>query len=367
MKYDRILIALLLAVTLILPAVAQQPSSPDSKQPAASSTQNSSTDLSQNPPAQAQGQPATSDQNTGSARQPLQPQTREGFWGRLNPFARKKYVQRQLGPVRDRVNELDELTAANGKQLRDVDSRAQEGIRVASAKANEADTHAVDAGNRAQVAQQTAQQAHTRLQTVEQAVGSFDQYQTATQAEIRFRSGQVALSQKAKQALDEIAQPLKDQKGYIVEVQGFSPGRGQASIQNSQQMADSVVRYLVLNHDIPVHRIFVVGMGNAPVPATTEGGKPQRIRGGRVEVGVMKNNLSQLASQQPLATPAPSGSATPSGQGGVSGTATTPSQTPAPSAGSSSQQPSGNISAPTSGQPVAPKPESQAPKPQAPR
>ena len=81
----------------------------------------------------------------------------------MNPFARKKYVQRQTDPIRDRVNELDELTASNTKAIKDVDARAQQGIQLASAKATEADQHAVDAGNKAQVAQQTAQQANTRL------------------------------------------------------------------------------------------------------------------------------------------------------------------------------------------------------------
>jgi len=33
-------------------------------------------------------------------------------------------------------------------------------------------------------------------------------------------------------------------------------------------MAESVVRYLVLTHDIPVYRIYLVGMGNAPAPTT---------------------------------------------------------------------------------------------------
>src|SRR5439155_737134 len=101
----------------------------------------------------------------------LQPDTHEGFWGHLNPFARKKYVQRQTAPIRDRVNELDELTAANSKMIKDVDSRAQEGVRLASTKANEADQHAIDAGNKAQMDQQTATQANTRLTTVEQVVG----------------------------------------------------------------------------------------------------------------------------------------------------------------------------------------------------
>jgi outer membrane protein OmpA-like peptidoglycan-associated protein len=104
------------------------------------------------------------------------------------------------------------------------------------------------------------------------------------------------LSKNAKSALDDIATPLKGQRGYIVEVQGFSSGKGQAAIATSRKMADSVVRYLVENHEIPVYRIYVVGMGNAPMPSTGTEEKPKRMSGGRVEVSLMKNDLEQLAS-----------------------------------------------------------------------
>src|SRR5579864_4813997 len=198
------LIALLVAGALAVPAFAQQ--QPASTTPAQGTTQ---------------AAPAPTKADAATGKDPLQPDTHEGFWGKLNPFARKKYVQRQLSPVRDRVNELDELTASNSKMIKDVDSRAQEGIKMASLKANEADQHAIDAGNRAQQANQTATQATTRLQTVEKVVGNIDQYQPTTQTEIRFRPGQSVLSKRAKEALDEMATPLKNQRGYIVEVQGF--------------------------------------------------------------------------------------------------------------------------------------------------
>ena len=235
----------------------------------------------------------------------MQPDTHEGFWGKLNPFARKKYVQRQTAPIRDRINELDELTASNSKAIKDTDARAQQGIQLASAKANEADQHAIDAGNRATAAQQTAQQASTRLNTVEQVVTNIDQYQASTQTEIRFKPGQTLLSKNAKEALDQMATPLKSQRGYIIEVQGFSSGHGQAAIGNSQKMAESVVRYLVLNHEIPVYRIYLVGMGNAPVQAAAGDttAKPKRISGGRVEISLLKNNLEQLASSSTAPAP----------------------------------------------------------------
>ena len=120
---NRFFVALLLTAVLALPALAQQAAPTTQDQPAAA--------------AGASGKPA------------LQPDTHEGFWGKINPFARKKYVQRQTAPIRDRVNELDELTSANTKMIKDTNARAQEGIRLASTKANEADQHAIDAGNKA--------------------------------------------------------------------------------------------------------------------------------------------------------------------------------------------------------------------------
>jgi len=285
MKNCTLFVVLLLAATLAMPAFAQDNSTSQTQSTTTQSTTQSSSQT------QMKG-------DTATGKQPLQPEAREGFWGRVNPFARKKYVARQTEPIRDRINELDELTAANSKNIKDTDARAQQGIQLASSKANEADQHAIEAGNKAQAAQQTAQQANTRLTTVEQVVTNIDQYQPSTQTEIIFKSGQTVLSKNAKSALDEMATPLKSQRGYVVEVQGFASGHGQAAIANSQKMAESVVRYLVLNHDIPVYRIYLVGMGNAPIPSTASNTetKPKRITGGRVEVSLLKNNLEQLAS-----------------------------------------------------------------------
>lgn len=271
----RILVTLPLAAVLAFPAWAQTPSSQDQSNQSAAS-QSTSTE-------------------TATGKQPLQPPSREGFWGRMNPFARKNYVKRQTEPIRDRINELDDLTAANSKAIKDTDARAQAGIKMASDKANEADQHAIDAGNKANQAQQSAQQASTRIQTVETVVSNIDQYKTSNQTEIRFRPGQTVLSKNAKDALDDMANGVKGQKGYIIEVQGFSSGRGQTAIANSQKMAESVVRYMVLNHDIPLYRIYLVGMGNAPAGEEQEA-HAKHMSGGRVEISLMKNDLEQLSS-----------------------------------------------------------------------
>ena len=56
------------------------------------------------------------------------------------------------------------------------------------------------------------------------------------------------------------------------------------------------MRYLVLNHEIPSYRIYVMGMGNAP--AAAEDGTPGRhTTGGRVEISLLKNDLLSTAQQ----------------------------------------------------------------------
>jgi outer membrane protein OmpA-like peptidoglycan-associated protein len=293
------LLALPLAALIAVPVVAQSSQQTTAQVQNDVDKQSTPAQNSQQMQSQTPAQTSTNAQATSTSadgtRQPLELQSKEGFWGKLNPFARKKYVRRQLTPVVGRVNELDELTAANTRNLKDVDARATEGLRLANQKVSEADTHAIDAGNRANLAQQTATQANTRIGYVDSALQNVDQYKPVTEAEIRFRPGQTLLSKKAKDALDEIATQMKDQKGMIVEVQGFSSGKGSASVANSQNMASSVVRYLVINHEIPVYRIYTVGMGNAPLK--TAEGKNRRISGGRVEVALLRNGIADLNQQ----------------------------------------------------------------------
>jgi len=238
---------------------------------------------------------------SASDREPLASPRPKDFWDGddpnlvnliTHPFANKKYVQRQVTPIRDRINELDQLTSENSRQIKDVDTRAQQGIQLASEKSSLADQHASDAATKAQTAQTAANVASSRVSKAEQMVGSLDQYKGSAQTEIHFRPGQTVLSKEAKDALDEMAAPLKDQRGYIIEVRGFAPGQAQAATRSSQKIADSVVRYLVLTHNIPVYRIYAMSMGNAA--ATAEG---KQSRGSRVEVNVLKNDLVVSAQQ----------------------------------------------------------------------
>lgn len=268
---------LLLAASLGLPAVAQSSSSQQQPQV--------QTGASTSP--QAQSQTETAPTATGKA--PLPTRSNEGFWGHVNPFARKKWVNRQLDPVKDRLNELDQLSARNAADIKDVDQRAQNGIHAAQSTADQAQQTATQANQTAGQAQQLAQTASDKTTQIGQTVANLDQYHPVTNTEIRFRPGQTMLNQKAKDALDQVVSQLQGRKGYVVEVAGYSRTRGAAGIENSQRMAEAVVRYLA-EHQVPVWRIHSVAMGNAPVAADGQNEKP----GSEVHVSLMENSLAAL-------------------------------------------------------------------------
>jgi outer membrane protein OmpA-like peptidoglycan-associated protein len=273
---NRLFVVLFLAVGLALPALAQQ-----------SGDQHSSQASSQTAPA--------SQSVTTPNLEPLPASRSTDFWDGeepsisallAHPFASKEYVRRHVQPIRDRLEELDEITASDKKVIRDIDARAQQGLQLASEKTTLADAHATEAASKAQIAHDSAAALDTRVTADETEVRNLDQFKSGGQAEIHFHPGDTALSKQAKDALDEIAAQLKGQHGYILEVQGFSTGQGQAAITNSRRMADAVVRYMALTHGIPPYRMYVLGMGNAAVGTG---------HGARVEISVMKNDLEQAA------------------------------------------------------------------------
>lgn len=239
------------------------------------------------------------DSSTYATGKPLAGQSKEGFWGHMNPFARKKWVARAIDPIRDRTNELDQLQAKNANDIKDVDSRATAGINKAMMAANTADQHAADAANRAQTAQTTATGAQTRTDALNGTVSNLDQYQAVTATDVKFANGRTSLGTQAKSDLDELAAKLSGEKGYIIEVQGYS----RHGVASSQAMADAVVRYLVTEHQVPLYRIYRTGMGrntntakNADNTAATTTATNETPLVNGVRVSLMHNSLATMGA-----------------------------------------------------------------------
>ncbi|MGB6193130.1 MAG: OmpA family protein [Terracidiphilus sp.] len=273
--------SLLLASALVVPAIAQQP------QPAASDSTNT-------PPAaqstmQGTTQPSASTANTD----------KEGFWGHMNPFARKKWVHKRLDPINDQLTELDQVNAKNAADIKDVDARAQAGIHQAQSTADAANQAATNAGNTAQTASNVAQGASGHVDQLNTTVNGLDQYHQISDIDVPFRGGSPVLSEAARGQLDTLAANLAGHQGYIIEMEARSPAAGAAGIQASQRLAQSVQRYLLTEHQIPVYRMHFVALGNSPMVSTDDTTKPERVRKSTVHIRLMENSLAAQGSTPP--------------------------------------------------------------------
>ena len=227
-------------------------------------------------------------------------QPREGFWGRVNPFASKKWVKRQTDPINDRLSELDDVNARNARDIKDVDARSQAGILKAQTSADAANQTANSANQQALNANNTAQQTSGHVDQLNNTVNGLDQYKQTTDLEIKFRAGSPALTADARAQLDQLAASVTGREGYILEMEAHAPLAGSAGIQNSQRLAEAVERYLVTEHQIPVYRMHYVALGNAQAPATgDQDQKPERVRTSSVHVMLMENSLAARADTSP--------------------------------------------------------------------
>jgi outer membrane protein OmpA-like peptidoglycan-associated protein len=283
-------------------ALASAIALPLSAQEAQTSPANSS---SQDTPSAAQQQPSP------AVNHPMG-QPREGFWGRVNPFAGKKWVKKQTDPINDRLTELDDVNSRNARYIKDVDARAQAGINKAQSSADAANQTASSANQQALNANNTAQQASGHVDKLNGTVNGLDQYQQISDLDISFHGGSPVLSSDAKAKLDQIAASLTGREGYILEMEAHSPAAGSAGIQSSQRLAESVERYLATEHQIPIYRMHFVALGNVQAAASGDSNqKPERVRTSTVHLTLMENSLAARADASPQSAPATAGAEQP--------------------------------------------------------
>src|SRR5580692_4754822 len=88
----------------------------------------------------------------------------------------KNYVKQQTTPLINKTNELDDMTAKNSKDIKDVDARAQAGIQAVNAKTADVEQKAQTAGQNASQAQQVADAANGRVGVLTNTVANLDNY-----------------------------------------------------------------------------------------------------------------------------------------------------------------------------------------------
>jgi OOP family OmpA-OmpF porin len=224
----------------------------------------------------------------------------------------KNYVKQQTTPLINKTNELDDLSAKNSKDIKDVDSRVQAGLEQVNAKTAEVDQKAQTAAQQAGQAQTSADNAVNRVDKLQTAVANLDNYRVVSESAVHFGFNKDTLTKDAKADLDKLADAVPNTKGYLITVEGATDSVGNADYNYalSERRADSVIQYLAAQHGIPAHKIYLIGLGKDK-PVDTNKTRAGRAANRRVDVRLMSNS-SDAGSPAPQQQPAQQQPAPPS-------------------------------------------------------
>ncbi len=199
--------------------------------------------------------------------------------------ATKGYVRSQVQPVNTKVDQNQkqsesQIQATNGKldQTNQQLSAAQSKLDATTETANSADS-------RSTAALSGVKENSGQINDLKSFAMNLDAYKSVDQEVVHFAFNKSRLDDQAKAELDKLASEAQAQNRFVITLKGFTDQRGSASYNNelSRRRAESVIRYLVGQHNIPLYRIHMIGLGETEL---VNNGKTRQDRAAsrRVEV-----------------------------------------------------------------------------------
>ena len=212
----------------------------------------------------------------------------------LGGCATKKYVAGQVDPVNSKLSEVDKNQKNTQKQLEGDEPK----ISAADEKASSADARATDAIGRADAASKKSEQVRTELRAeLNERIANIDDYKAAGTVTLLFKFDSAQLTEDGRQQLDQLAtSQVGTLKRYFVAIQGYTDRSGSTehNLELSRRRAEAVQTYLVAEHNVPVYRIQIVGLGKDK-PVDEGKNREARQKNRRVEVTIFNAETGQAA------------------------------------------------------------------------
>jgi len=202
-------------------------------------------------------------------------------------------VEKELEAAQNRLSETEQNAQRLSGQVQEL-SEVSNTARAGAQKAQESADQAMSAATSARTF------AEERVAATNERISALDEYSVQSTVVVLFAADSADLSAAAKSDLQAAAARLESEKGYLVEVAGFTSSDGDPDYNRrlSQRRADSVIQYMAETFGIPLRR-FVTPMGygeNQPVADNqTRAGRSQNRR---VEVRVLVSKGLSNPEQQ---------------------------------------------------------------------
>jgi peptidoglycan-associated lipoprotein len=200
--------------------------------------------------------------------------------------ATKGFVREEVGGVNSKVDTLNgtveqtqERVGQNETRIGSVDQKAEAAGRAAA----DARSAAGEARTAADAAAANAREVGGRVDEVVAATRKLVFEVTLSEDQGNFRFGTADLPDEAKARLDQMIGELKTTpQNVYIEIEGHTDNVGPTTLNErlGLERAESVKRYLYEQHQVPLHKIYVITYGeDKPVaPNITRDGRAQNRR-----------------------------------------------------------------------------------------
>jgi outer membrane protein OmpA-like peptidoglycan-associated protein len=198
-------------------------------------------------------------------------------------------ITSRVAPVESDLEETQMSLEATQERLGEAEQRMELTAKQVQGQMEELDAAYRTARAEAGDAQRTADQALSGVDSANERISSLDDYDVSEVVIVEFGFDSSALTDEAESRLEQLALKCREEKGYLLEIVGYTSSDGNAEYNRrlSQRRADSVVRYLTEDGQLPLRRIITPHGFGAKNPVadntTTEGRQKNR----RVEVRVL--------------------------------------------------------------------------------
>ncbi|HVB99924.1 MAG TPA: OmpA family protein [Candidatus Dormibacteraeota bacterium] len=199
--------------------------------------------------------------------------------------ATKGYVRSQVQPVNTKVGQVQQESQAQIKETNGKLDQTNQQLSAAQTKLDATAETADAADSRSTSALNGVKQNSSQINNLNNFAANLDTYKSTDQTVVHFAFNKAKLSTEDMAELDKVATEAQGQKRYVITVRGFTDQTGPTDydVELSSRRAESVIRYLVGQHNIPIYLIHMVGMGKSDL---VNNGKTRQDRADsrRVEV-----------------------------------------------------------------------------------
>jgi outer membrane protein OmpA-like peptidoglycan-associated protein len=177
-----------------------------------------------------------------------------------------KRVETNVAELSDQVGENARVTkehtgqiAANATKINDTSTDLQS----AKGEIRTVDTKAGGAMTAAEKANSGVTETGKRVDGLASQFENRNNYSVAAEDSVHFAFNSAKLQPEFHTVLDNLAQKVKQDPNAVIVLEGRTDSTGDAdyNIKLGQQRLDAVLRYLVVQSDIPVQRIYQMSLG----------------------------------------------------------------------------------------------------------